>query len=95
MCINNRQLHSERQAVSDVPAVYFVEPSAENIGRICKDLAAGLYESFYLNFTSLVPRVLLEDLAYNAVQCGSSALIAKVRRLVERPKNMTDCKQQT
>lgn len=61
-----------------MPAVYFVEPTAENIGRISKDIASGLYESFYLNFSSAIPRPLLEDLAYNSVQTGSSALIAKV-----------------
>lgn len=73
-----RQLHSDRQSIADVPAVYFVEPTAENIGRIGKDLGSGLYESFYLNFTSSIPRTLLEDLAGNAVQKGASALIAKV-----------------
>jgi hypothetical protein len=72
------QLHGDRQPIPDVPAVYFVEPTAENIIRICKDLQAGLYESFYLNFTSSIPRALLEDLAYNSVQSGASGLIAKV-----------------
>lgn len=71
-------MQSDRQPIPDVPAVYFVEPTAENIERICKDLQSNLYESYYLNFTSSVPRALLEDLAYNSVQSGASALIAKV-----------------
>ena len=32
-----RQLHSEREAVPDAPAVYFVRPTAENIKRIIED----------------------------------------------------------
>jgi hypothetical protein len=72
------QLQSDRQAITDVPAVYFVEPTAENISRICQDLQANLYESYYLNFTSSIPRALLEDLAYNSVQSNASGLIAKV-----------------
>lgn len=62
----------------DVPAVYLVEPSAENIARIGLDLQANLYESFYLNFTSSIPRTLLEELACNSIQNGASALISKV-----------------
>ena len=29
-------LHSDREAIGDVPAVYFVLPTQENIQRICK-----------------------------------------------------------
>lgn len=58
--------------------MYFVDPTAENIARIVQDLQAKLYESYYLNFTSSIPRELLEDLAHHAVESGSSALIAKV-----------------
>lgn len=31
------QLHSEREAVPDAPAVYFVRPTPENIQRIVED----------------------------------------------------------
>lgn len=73
-----RQLHSDRQAISDVPAIYFIEPTAENVVRIGRDLQSSLYESFHLNFTSSIPHALLEDLAHNSVQSGASALIARV-----------------
>lgn len=32
----NRLLDTEREPVQDVPAVYFVMPTDENIRRICK-----------------------------------------------------------
>jgi hypothetical protein len=31
-----RLLHSDRDAIPDVPAVYFVLPTEENIKRICQ-----------------------------------------------------------
>lgn len=60
-------IKSVRQAIPDVPAIYFVEPTQENIDFIIRDLQSGLYEKFYINFTSHVPRSLLEDLA---IKCG-------------------------
>lgn len=73
-----RQLHGDRQAIADVPAIYFVEPSADNVRRIAEDLRAGLYEQVHLNFTSSVPRALLEDLAQEVALSDSSHAIAKV-----------------
>lgn len=60
-------LNADRYPIPDVPAVYFVSPTAENIKIIAKDLANGLYESTHLNFTSPLPRNLLEDLAGQTV----------------------------
>lgn len=34
--IHSRLLHSDRDPVPDVPAIYFVMPSEENIQRICQ-----------------------------------------------------------
>lgn len=31
-----RLLHSDRQAIADVPAIYFVSPNKDNIRRICE-----------------------------------------------------------
>ena len=49
-------LHSERQRIPDVPAIYFVQPTEANIDRICKDAQSGLYDSMHLNFSSGLPR---------------------------------------
>lgn len=69
-------MNSERYPIPDVPAIYFVQPTAENIGIISRDLSKGLYESIYINFTSPVPRNLLEDLATKSV--NTSSAIAQV-----------------
>ncbi|KNZ61263.1 hypothetical protein VP01_142g23 [Puccinia sorghi] len=72
------QLNAERPPLPDVPAVYLVSPSREAIKRIAIDLEKGLYESFYLNFTSTLSRPLLEELANMVVENGSDSLIEQV-----------------
>ncbi|CAK9084231.1 Protein sly1 [Durusdinium trenchii] len=71
-------INSERLPVADVPAVYFVEPTEQNISRIVEDLSKNLYESCYVNFASAVPRPLLEDLAKNAFETGGAQKVAGV-----------------
>ena len=71
-------IDKERQAVPGVPAVYFIQPTPANIARIASDASKGLYESFHLNFSSSVPRPLLEDLAVGVLKSESSQRIAKV-----------------
>lgn len=56
-------LHAEREAVPEVPVVYFVEPSEENLVRIARDVEASLYESVHLNFTTAISRTALEAFA--------------------------------
>lgn len=65
-------INSERYPIPDVPAIYFVQPTQENIDIIANDLSKGLYESVYINFTSALPRVLLEDLASKTIATSSS-----------------------
>jgi hypothetical protein len=64
--------------VSDVPAVYFVEPTPQNIERISQDLAKGLYESCYINFVSAVPRSMLADLAKASMKANTAHKVAGV-----------------
>ncbi|KAJ3374060.1 Vesicle trafficking between the ER and Golgi [Allomyces arbusculus] len=71
-------LGAPRQPLRDVPAVYFVSPTAANIARIIDDIAANLYEAFYLHFTSSLPRALLEQLAQSLVQRDAAHRVAKV-----------------
>ena len=35
---SKRLLHSDRENIPDVPAVYFCVPSEDNVDRICRDL---------------------------------------------------------
>ncbi|WAQ87115.1 hypothetical protein PtA15_8A16 [Puccinia triticina] len=72
------QLNADRPPLPDVPAVYLVSPSRESIKRIALDLEKGLYESFYLNFTSTLSRPLLEELASLVVENRSDSLIEQV-----------------
>lgn len=65
-------LNADRYPIPDVPAVYFVQPTQENIQLIANDLSKNLYESVYINFTSPLPRTLLEDLASRTINTSSA-----------------------
>lgn len=71
-------LEAERQVIPDVPAVYFVQPSAANVERIAADAAAGLYEAIHLNFTASLPSRLVEQLASAVVKSSCVQRIAKI-----------------
>ncbi|MCL7040740.1 hypothetical protein MKW94_005013 [Papaver nudicaule] len=71
-------IDKERQTIPDVPAVYFVQPTQSNIQRIVLDASRSLYESFHLNFSSSLPRPLLEDLASGTLKTDSIQRISKV-----------------
>ncbi|GAB6021737.1 Sec1 domain containing protein 1 [Chamberlinius hualienensis] len=71
-------LHSDRQPIPDVPVVYFVMPTEDNINRIAQDFQNHLYDSYYLNFASAVSRNRLEELANAAVQANCVQNIHKV-----------------
>lgn len=73
-----RQLDSEREQILDAAAVYFVMPSQENIDRICRDCKAQLYDNYYFNFITPLPRQMLEQLARVAVETNSVSQISKV-----------------
>ena len=75
----NRQLHSPRPPLPDVPAVYFVAPTLPNIRRIAEDLEKAQYESYNLNFIEPLPRALLEELAAAVARDGTVELIDQVR----------------
>jgi hypothetical protein len=71
-------LHSPRHPIPDVPVVYLVEPTSENINIISADLSNNLYETAYVNFLSSVPRPLLEDFAALTAQNNTSEKIVQV-----------------
>uniref|UniRef100_A0A7I4DSW6 SM/Sec1-family protein n=1 Tax=Physcomitrium patens TaxID=3218 RepID=A0A7I4DSW6_PHYPA len=81
-------LDKERQNVPDVPAIYFVQPLQANIQRIILDASRGMYEAFHLNFSSSLPRPLLEELATNTLRTDCLQRIAKdVEAVVENIAN--------
>ncbi|KAK4754812.1 hypothetical protein SAY87_008569 [Trapa incisa] len=71
-------IDKDRKPVHDVPAIYFVRPSQVNIQRIIADASQSLYDSFHLNFSSSIPRSLLEDLASGTLNSESIQRISKV-----------------
>uniref|UniRef100_A0A8K9WYV3 Sec1 family domain-containing protein 1 n=1 Tax=Oncorhynchus mykiss TaxID=8022 RepID=A0A8K9WYV3_ONCMY len=71
-------LHSDRDPIPDVPAIYFVMPTEENIDRICQDLRSQLYESYYFNFISAISRSKLEDIASAALSANAITQVTKV-----------------
>jgi hypothetical protein len=64
--------------IPDVPAVYFVEPTAENLKHITSDLSSKLYTTAYINFLSSVPRPLLEEFATAIAATNTSEYISQV-----------------
>jgi len=72
------QLHSTRPPLPDVPSIYFVSPTAENIRRIAEDLDNALYESVHLSFVEPLSRTLLEELATHVAQNGTGDSVKQV-----------------
>jgi len=68
----------KREAVPDVSAIYFVAPTEHNVARIAKDIGEQLYDSFHINFSSAVPRSLLERLATLTLETDSVRLVSKI-----------------
>ncbi|GLT63221.1 hypothetical protein SLA2020_358000 [Shorea laevis] len=71
-------IDKDRKPVHDVPAVYFIQPTQSNIQRVIADASRSLYDSFHLNFSSSIPRPLLEDLASGTLNSDSIDKISKV-----------------
>lgn len=71
-------IHASRSPLPDVPVIYFVEPTKDNINRIAQDIKEDKYSSFYINFTSSLSRDLLEELAKTVAATGKSSKILQV-----------------
>ena len=61
---------SKRESIPDVPAVYFLEPTPENIDIIVRDVNLASWTA-YVNFSSTLPRALLEKLAEGTAPAGA------------------------
>ncbi|KAL7742221.1 hypothetical protein ACLKA6_005485 [Drosophila palustris] len=72
------QLHSDRDSIPDVPAVYFCLPTDENLDRIQQDFSNGLYDIYHLNFLAPITRSKIESLAAAALHAGCVANIHRV-----------------
>lgn len=71
-------IFSQRERIADVPAIYFVSPLEENLKRIAQDVSFKTYDSFYLNFTTSIPRSMLENLAKNLADSNTFSMVSSV-----------------
>ncbi|KAI6192453.1 Suppressor of ypt1 [Aphelenchoides fujianensis] len=71
-------INAKRETLPDVPAVYFVEPTEENVRAICDDLRRAMYDSFYINMIQPIQRPQLEELASSSVYGNSTQLVQKL-----------------
>ncbi|CUS22124.1 LAQU0S04e08746g1_1 [Lachancea quebecensis] len=71
-------IQQKRSPLPDVPVVYFVQPTKENVEAIVQDLNEDKYSDFYINFTSVLSRELLEHLAQQVSVSGKADKIKQV-----------------
>ena len=69
---------SKREKIPDVPAVYFLKPTPENVAIVANDCNQGLYQAAHINFSSTLPRALLEKLAEETSKGGGSQRVARL-----------------
>jgi len=71
-------INQRRTQLADVNAIYFIEPTIENIKTLIEDLKNDKYSKFYINFTSSLNRNLLEEFAKNVALIDKSHKIAQI-----------------
>ncbi|CAN0422941.1 unnamed protein product [Ectocarpus sp. 12 AP-2014] len=71
-------LETEREAIPDVPAIYFCRPTEENMRRIAADAGKRLYSNLFINLSSKLERPLMELLARETLAEGSVDMISKI-----------------
>eukprot|EP00116_Pleurobrachia_bachei_P005693 sb/3465955/ len=74
----NLLITDKREPIPDVPVVYFIMPTTENIQLIGEDCKDQKYEKFYINFITAVSRQLLEDLAQITIETDTVPKIGKI-----------------
>lgn len=77
-------LHGQRHPIPDVPAVYFVQPTSENVSRIANDAIKGTYSSLWINFTDVASREVLEALAESVASATrANPLTGRISRIFD------------
>ncbi len=71
-------LHSDREPIPDVPAIYFVQPTHENLSAIARDCSKHLYQRAHLHFSTRMERPAMEEFARLVVNTGGLDNIASV-----------------
>jgi hypothetical protein len=71
-------INTTRHMIPDVPVIYLISPTQENLAIVTSDLSRGLYSPAYLNFLSSIPRPLLEDFASQIATANTSEHLASL-----------------
>ena len=71
-------ISDKREPIKGVPAVYYVEPTEENVRRIVRDCSAPIYEINYINFSSSISRELMTLFAQLCVENNCSQRVNRV-----------------
>ena len=71
-------INQHRAPINDVPAIYFISPTLQNVESIINDIQNDNYSEFYINFSSTLPRDLLETLAKKVTLLGKADKIKQV-----------------
>lgn len=71
-------ISATRDRIPDVPAVYFLQPSEENVRRVVEDCKRKLYDEIYLNFCSPLSQPLMQMLARGMVEANAVSVVCKV-----------------
>ncbi len=78
MLILTRNINAQRYPIHDVPVLYLLEPTSENLSLISTDLSRSLYADAYINFLSSIPRPLMEDFAGQIAESGTAGSVAQM-----------------
>lgn len=68
----------KRQKIPNVPAIYFIQPTTQNLDLVANDMKSILYDSFYLNLSSGLQRPSLEHLANRLIASNSFHRLTKI-----------------
>lgn len=71
-------IEKPRQRVPDVLAIYFVQPTEKNIEYVIKDCERNLYDEVTLNFSTSIPRPLLESLAQKSISASVNSKFTQI-----------------
>ena len=71
-------LLNKRDTIRDIPVIYLVEPTEENIDFIVKDAEELLYDYIFFAFTKPISNSTMENLASRLVKCNAAERVMKV-----------------
>ena len=76
--MQSSNINSQRHPLPDVPVLYLLEPTPENLHLINTDLSKNLYSDAYINFLHSIPRPLMEEFASEIAESGTAEGISQM-----------------